>query len=315
MCFCQDISDRKRTERLLIQSEHKFKSFVENAADIIYTINKKGEADYISPNCKRILGYEPEELTGNKLLDLLDPRDRNIYISDIKAMLNGEARPACEYRVRHKDQSLQWYSINFSMVMSDGNSSAITGDLADDEPYIICNARNTTLKKEYESKLEYLSMHDQLTGLFSRAYFNEEVNRREQQNLCPVSVLVFDMDDFKNINDTYGHAVGDELLISCAKLIGSSLRKDDVFARMGGDEFSILLPMADENDTMGLIKRVNQKIKAYNETSKLPPISISIGVATKDNTAITIDEIIKEADRRMYVRSVLKKGFDKRNIQ
>lgn len=288
LCFCQDITERKKTERLLLESEKRYRSFVENAADIIFTIDTDFNVRYMSPNCERITGFHPDELEGKKLLDFIEPNDTSSFLSDVRAAFAGEFRYLYEYRFMHKDKSIEWYSIRFSELTDEG------------ETMLICNARNINLKKEYEKKLEYLSMHDQLTGVYNRAYFNEEIIRRDQLNIYPLSIISCDVDGLKKVNDSMGHAAGDELLRSCARLISSSLRNADTFARTGGDEFAIILPETSFADASGLAKRIKCKIENYNENSNLPPLSISCGIATKENLNDSIDKILKEADRRMY---------------
>lgn len=300
LCFCQDISERKEAERLLFQSEKKFKSFVENAADMIFTINQKVEVDYISPNCENLLGYAPEELAGRRLLAIFEDEYRAEFLSDIEKAFTGEIRSIYEYRVKHKDNRLEWYSIKLSMLTEENDS----------KPQMLCNARNITDKKEYERMLEYAGMHDQLTGVYNRIYFDEEINRRDKENAYPLSVVTYDMDDLKIANDTWGHGVGDGLLIECTKLVAMTLRKNDVLARIGGDEFSILLPSTSEEDARILASRILRQIEAYNAASNLPPISISMGIASKDNRSVPIATILKLADDSMYTE----KRNKKRNV-
>lgn len=296
LCFCQDISARKEAERRLIESERKFKSFVENAADMIFTINISGHVDYISPNCERVLGFSPESLMGTKLLEHFETDDRFMFLADIKMVFAGDCRSSYEYRIYNSSRQLEWYSIKFSKI-----------EAADGEPLMICNARNITDKKEYERILEYVSMHDQLTGVYNRVYFNEEIKRRDKQNDYPLSVIIFDLDDFKNVNDNWGHAVGDQVLVECTKIVGLNLRKNDVLARTGGDEFSILLPNTTKRDATVLSERIKSKIEKHNAKSDLPPIMLSLGIASKDSASTPIETVIRAADNNMYIEKKEKK--------
>jgi diguanylate cyclase (GGDEF)-like protein/PAS domain S-box-containing protein len=296
LCFCQDISARKEAERLLIESERKFKSFVENAADMIFTVNIYGHVDYISPNCERVLGYPPENLMGPKLLEHFETDDRFMFLRDIKMAFDGDFRTSYEYRIYNGERRLQWYSFKLSEI-----------ETTSGQPLMICNARNITEKKEYEKILEYVSMHDQLTGVYNRVYFNEEIKRRDEQNAYPLSVIIFDLDDFKSVNDNWGHAVGDRVLVECTKIVGLNLRKDDVLARTGGDEFSILLPATSEKDAGVLAERITRNIEKHNEKSGLPPIKMSLGIASKENTSTPIETILRIADDNMYMEKKEKK--------
>lgn len=297
LCFCQDISTKKEAERRLIESERKFKSFVENAADMIFTVNRNGLIDYISPNCEKVLGFTQDMLTGAKLLDRFETDDRFMFLQDIQMAFDGEYRSNYEYRVYNSDKHLEWYSIKFSSVLETFGT----------EPLMICNARNITDKKEYEKILEYVSMHDQLTGVYNRVYFNEEIKRRDKQNAYPLSVIIFDLDDFKIVNDNWGHAVGDQVLVECTKVVGLTLRRNDVLARTGGDEFSILLPATSRKDAGILAERIMSNIEKHNTKSGLPPIMMSLGIASKENATVPIETVIRTADNNMYIEKRDKK--------
>ncbi len=298
LCFCNDISERKKAERKLSESEKKFKSFVENAADIIFTVNTKCEVEYISPNCEKIIGYSSDKLTGKSFLKLFESEGRLSFLSDIKAAFKGEIRPGYEYKIQNKDNGFEWFSIKLSVI----------DDSATGKPLLICNTRNINERIENEKKLEYLSMHDQLTGIYNRLFFYEQLQRMDQQNLYPLSVLTFDLDELKSINDNHGHLTGDEVLIQCAQMVGTSLRKNDVFARVGGDEFSVILPTTSEEDADVLAQRIIKLIARNNKNTHLPPISISMGISTKVEPSVPIKIILSTADKRMYQEKRNKKA-------
>lgn len=233
---------------------------------------------------------------GTKLLEHFETDDRFMFLADIKMVFAGDCRSSYEYRIYNSSRQLEWYSIKFSKI-----------EAADGEPLMICNARNITDKKEYERILEYVSMHDQLTGVYNRVYFNEEIKRRDKQNDYPLSVIIFDLDDFKNVNDNWGHAVGDQVLVECTKIVGLNLRKNDVLARTGGDEFSILLPNTTKRDATVLSERIKSKIEKHNAKSDLPPIMLSLGIASKDSASTPIETVIRAADNNMYIEKKEKK--------
>jgi diguanylate cyclase (GGDEF)-like protein/PAS domain S-box-containing protein len=297
LCFCQDISERMAAQRALMESEQRFKSYVENSADILLTSNTRGIITYISPNCEKMLGYGPEELTGKHLTELISD-DPQAFSEDIRLFLEHRPRPICENQIQHKNGSFEWYSFRFSVI----------DDVATSEPLLLCVARNITYQKEHQAQLEYLSMHDQLTGVYNRAFFFEELSRNDRQNLYPLSVVTYDLDDFKQINDRYGHAVGDEALITTARAVSQALRKHDVFARIGGDEFSILLPGTPNAEAAIIAQRIRVTLTAENARSEGPDISISIGVATKSDPAVSMNAVLQTADQRMYQEKNRKKA-------
>jgi diguanylate cyclase (GGDEF)-like protein/PAS domain S-box-containing protein len=290
LCFCSDISERKRTEQALVESERRFKSYVENAADVIFTINTKKEIQYISPNCEKILGYPPDALRGDQLYQYIESGSLRSFLTIIQLNFDNQPRPACEYRIKNKYGNFEWYSFRFSNTLD-----SVTG-----EPLLICLAGNINDRKENEAKLEYISVHDQLTGIYNRSFFYETMNRMSLQKIYPISVITYDLDHFKHINDTYGHAEGDDVLSRCARVVGQTLRKNDVFARTGGDEFSILLPLTSYDEALMLSRRMIDRINEENAATAGPKISISVGAATKTDQAEQLSSILQLADFRMY---------------
>ena len=168
-----------------------------------------------------------------------------------------------------------------------------------------------TERKAAEEKLRYISFHDSLTGLYNRAYFEEELDRLESSRQFPVSMIVCDLDGLKQINDSQGHAVGDLAIKSAAKILGSgTFRKEDVIARTGGDEFVILLPKVDIENNQTILHRLDKAITRFN-TSKIKdglyrPINISYGHAVVQSGE-SLMEGFKKADSDMYAIKVRKK--------
>ena len=166
--------------------------------------------------------------------------------------------------------------------------------------------------KLYE-KTKINSLTDSLTGIANTRYFMEfferEIKKAKRTNL-PFTLLYIDLDNFKYINDTYGHQVGDSLLKMIAKTVNGSIRPSDIFARLGGDEFAILLPESDYSESNNLIKRIKKTIETELKKNNWP-ITVSIGAITYKNFENTISEMIKQADDFMY--KVKKDG--KNNIE
>jgi diguanylate cyclase (GGDEF)-like protein/PAS domain S-box-containing protein len=170
-------------------------------------------------------------------------------------------------------------------------------------------------RKRGEERLKYLSIHDPLTGLYNRAYFEEELARLERGRKFPVSVLVADLDGLKKINDQYGHAAGDQALCQAASLLQNAFRAEDGLARIGGDEFAVLLPKVGRVEADEVVERVHCLLAEYTRASKGPVFDISIGIATcdagspvGDRTARReegsipkfLNEAMRLADERMY---------------
>ncbi len=148
--------------------------------------------------------------------------------------------------------------------------------------------------------LRYLSFNDQLTGLYNRHYFVNEIKRLEGSREYPVAIISADLDNLKKINDTRGHAEGDKYLQTCATLFKETLRGYDLLARVGGDEFALVLNRTDRETGEKIMKRLKSNIEQYNQKHTALPLSISMGLAVSENTDQPLEETFREADGLMY---------------
>lgn len=155
-------------------------------------------------------------------------------------------------------------------------------------------------RKQDETRLQYLSFRDSLSGLYNRRYFEEEMRRMDQRRHGSVGLIVLDVDGLKLVNDMFGHDSGDKLLFNVAALLNSCFRNEDIVARIGGDEYSILLHDADEATVKAACERVQQRIALQNIDSNHPPLSLSLGFAVSDDPKVPMRELFKQADSNMY---------------
>jgi len=154
-------------------------------------------------------------------------------------------------------------------------------------------------KQQAEEQLRYVSSHDTLTGVYNRSFFNEELSRLDRGRHFPVSIIVVDLDRLKEINDTRGHAAGDRLIQQAARVLKTAVRVEDVVARIGGDEFAIILAGADLEAAARVIERIRDEEAEYNRGDAEFPLGMSLGVATALNRG-DLDMTHKQADRLMY---------------
>ncbi|MFZ5967368.1 MAG: HD domain-containing phosphohydrolase [Bacillota bacterium] len=157
---------------------------------------------------------------------------------------------------------------------------------------------DTTEEKQRQEKIEYLSYHDQLTGLYNRRYFEEELKRLDSQRNLPISIIMADVNGLKLTNDAFGHAMGDKLLKEAADIMEKACRCDDIVARIGGDEFVILLPKTDAEETERIIQRI--KDASANVSLDSVVLSISLGWAVKRSVDEDMRETFKKAEDHMY---------------
>jgi two-component system, cell cycle response regulator len=154
-------------------------------------------------------------------------------------------------------------------------------------------------KRVAEERILYLSLHDTLTDLYNRGYFEEEMARIERGRSFPVSILMADLDGLKRINDTHGHAIGDRLIMDAADILRRSVRSSDVVARLGGDEFALILPGTDALIAARVVVRIRGIEAEFNREPRGYQVSFSIGFATSEKDEPLV-ETLKSADERMY---------------
>ncbi len=160
-------------------------------------------------------------------------------------------------------------------------------------------ARDITERKQMEEKLKQLSIHDSLTGLYNRGFFNEELARFERGRQFPISFVMADVDHLKEVNDHQGHAAGDILIKRAAQVLNAAFRADDIVARIGGDEFAVILPNTNAIAVKNTLLRIRNNLQEYNAAQAEASISISFGVSTADKSTPLLDAL-KEADANMY---------------
>lgn len=163
---------------------------------------------------------------------------------------------------------------------------------------------NVTERKIIEQQLEYLSFHDQLTDLYNRRYFENELKRLSSSREHPIAVISADLDGLKQVNDTYGHAEGDRYIQAGARLLKKALRASDILARVGGDEFALLLPHTDKADAELFIARVRQQIEAYNRDQNNLPLGLSLGLGISESASFPMKEAFRIADSNMYANKL-----------
>lgn len=159
-----------------------------------------------------------------------------------------------------------------------------------------------------EAELQHLSMHDTLTGIYNRAYFETKLNNLRQSDQFPIVMVMLDVDGLKKVNDQQGHPAGDELLCQAAKILCQACRKDDVIARLGGDEFGILLVRAGESVAERVADRIQGLLNIHNMRQPVSPISLSWGYAVASGPA-EIDGLVGHADKVMYENRRRRRGI------
>lgn len=295
-----DISERKRLESELRAAEERFRLLVERVPAVVYVAEPgpAGRWQYVSPQIERMLGFTAEEWMADPGLWLrqVHPSDRDEALAGEKSMvLSGTAvAPRSDtYRIHRTDGTVVWVRDD-AMVLYDQDSAAtIQGVLVD-----------VTQEKDLEERLGHQAFHDPLTGLPNRRLFRDRVAQALAEADQPGGggfVLFIDLDNFKAVNDSFGHACGDEVIVAAARRIKACARAGDTAARLGGNEFALLLETGNVQQAMALAERI---LVALHETpvefsGHIVTVGASIGIAAA-GAGETTETLLRNADLAMY---------------
>jgi diguanylate cyclase (GGDEF)-like protein/PAS domain S-box-containing protein len=293
---------RLLAENAVRQNEARFRSLVQHSSDVIIVTRPNGVMRFVSPSANRVFGYDPSEMVGRPISTLLHPddRDRAVTLFEHVTRTPGVTGPV-EWRFRQLDGS--WLSAEIL-------ATNLTGDPT--VRGVVLNTRDVSERKRLEEQLTHQAFHDPLTGLANRALFRDRVSHAlalAQRQSNPITVLFLDLDDFKRVNDSLGHAEGDRLLIAAAERFLSCARAADTVARLGGDEFAILLEhSAGPEGRAELLERLATAMgHPFTLSGNQVQVTASIGVATA-GAGESADDLLRNADVAMYAAKRRGKG-------
>lgn len=304
--IARDISDRKQTEKFLKKVEERLQTALHQVMDIIEFLP---DPTFVIDREKKVIAWNRaiEEMTGvpkkniigrgdceyafpffglpkQMLIDTVLGRENNCGAERKEGAVIAEIFSPCLYN----GNGAYLWSAASPLYNSGGN---IVGAIE--------SFRDITERKEMEKRLKYLGSHDPLTKLANRTYFEEEMSRLESGEHEPVTIIVCDVDGLKLVNDTLGHKAGDNLLVAAAEVLREPFRIEGVVARVGGDEFAVLLKNTDKESAERDCRQIYEATKERNKDAEIP-LSLSVGFATRKDPLTSLTELFKEADNNMY---------------
>jgi len=254
----------------------------------------------VNPAFAAMIGWSADDLYGHSMLDLIHPDNRQAAIEAFAELLEQRRMMRHETRLVRRDGSVVPVQVT---------SSWVDGTPEGDPPHVVAIVEDITDRKALEAALVHRSLHDPLTGLPNRILFSDRLHHaleRGRRERTPTSLLGIDLDGFKQINDQYGHPVGDEVLVAVAERLTSVLRASDTAARVGGDEFSIVCENSGRPEAESLATRLRDTVsEPLRLTSGLIlPLTVSIGIGTTEGDVDpeqAFGALVREADDAMYV--------------
>ncbi|MFC4401651.1 diguanylate cyclase domain-containing protein [Gracilibacillus xinjiangensis] len=299
----KDITKMDELRTKLKKSEEKYKIIVENSNDLIKVSDKDGQILYASPSHEKILGFESNFLIGKSFLSFVYREDmekvRNFVLKIMETGMSSEI----DYRRLNKNGEVLWVNTKGGPVIN------VEGTVEN----IVFVSRDISIRVEREQELEAIALYDELTGLAGRTLFQESLQKAmgiTDRLGKMTALLILDGDNFKAINDNYGHSVGDEVIKEFGKRIHQNVRVADTVSRMGGDEFQVVLPGLDSKQEaqkvcQRIINSMKQPIRIGSNTLM---ITVSIGVSYYTKKGISEKKLMKQADEALYFSKRQMKG-------
>lgn len=281
----KDITEKKKLENEIIETKEYLENLLENANDIVCTIDLEGNFTYINQKIEE-MGYKKDELISKSFFSIMS---KEFSKEEFRESLLTPIKQSFEVEMKNRGGIIRNSLLSTSPLY---NSQG-------DQTGLLVLARDITDRKELEQELEKLSITDNLTGLYNQRHFYTELKREIDRSLRvsrPLSLILFDLDNFKLCNDKYGHLEGDRILNLVGSVVSQNVRENlDSGFRYGGDEFMVILPEANEKEAFTIAERIR---KSFNE-NEVGDVTLSIGLV-EFNPGYDLDTFIKIADETMY---------------
>jgi len=302
LCLLEDITARKLIEEELGESERSKAVLLAHLPGMAYRglYDKKWTMLFVSDGCKELTGYLPEQLIANRDLsynDIIAEEYRDLLWLAWIDVLHERKYFRYEYEIITNDHKRKWVlELGQGVYDADGHVEALEGIIID-----------ISELKRRETQIKYLNQHDFLTGLYNRKFFEETIKRLQEEATTPISIVMCDINGLKMINNIFGSPEGDRVIIDVAHLIQNCCGEQDVLCRTGGDEFTIILPYADQERAQEIYQQIQHMMESYYHAGERVnyEVSLSIGYGVKERSEQTLKETVKTAEEYLMHRKLL----------
>ncbi|WP_025209790.1 diguanylate cyclase [Hippea sp. KM1] len=285
--IAKDITDSVLLYRKTEEEREKLKKFINIINAGVLVLNSDGKVVYINEVAKRILEID-DNFDLEDIYTVLGLKNWGIIKGNIKIMTEGkEGCKNCNVSIITKTDKEKWLDMSVGFI-----------ELNKEQLFVV-SFYDTTERYKKEKEVEYVAFHDSLTGLYNRRFFEEETKRLFNRRNYPLTLIIYDLNGLKIINDAMGHQKGDYVIKSLARILSSQARASDIVARIGGDEFAIIMPNTSESGALKYIERVNKQIEEFNANNDVF-LSASCGYAVQEGQFSTLKDFFSTADANMY---------------
>ncbi len=304
-CFavCRDITESVRAQQMIAHSEEQLRVTMNAIGDGVISTDEQGRVVMLNAVAEQLCGWSARQAVGMPLKDVLCLRhlqdDGRAEDPAMEVLFAGRIHRG-RYRQQTRGGDSRQVNCVVSPILGEGNSAR----------GVVVVFRDISEQMQREAEILYLSYHDTLTGLYNRAFFEEETKRLDTVRQLPLALIIGDANNLKLVNDVFGHVEGDRMIVQLASVFRACCRQEDIICRWGGDEFTMLLPGTGAEEARRICRRIQ------NACDALPPAegssvraSVSLGWAVKTDRDQTMDEVLRDAETMMYANK-LREGQD-----
>jgi diguanylate cyclase (GGDEF)-like protein/PAS domain S-box-containing protein len=280
------LASQQRKIDALLDASDTYRVLLDESSDPIFSFYPDGTYRYVNQAFASGVGRDLDEIIGRRIWDVFEKAEADKRFATVKWVFENAEMRVIEVRVPRPDGDRYYITTVKPILNEHGHVRSV-----------ICISKEITERKRMEEELRRLSMYDLLTGLYNRNFFETELVRLQESRLFPVTIVMVDLNHLKIVNDTQGHAAGDELIRRAARVLKENFRAEDIIARYGGDEFVVLLPETSEQVAGEIIRRLHAHVQSIGD----PLFSLAVGAVTGEKGSLLTD-LLRKADDRMYLQ-------------